>query len=205
MQVRVVGDSRSAGERCGDGNISIPSLCDPDNLLSHLRPWQHGDISANPMYEGDLAKALGAITARALIMPGATDLCFQVEDNRRELACMRDAELCVIPSDWGHRAGMPVHNSEDARFIDAALKALLKAFNIVLPSSPLVFEARTPVVAIAVGIGVTVISAILPARRAMRIPAVAAPVHSIGPSQSGTGMRATRSRIAFSHSSRLGM
>jgi putative ABC transport system permease protein len=54
------------------------------------------------------------------------------------------------------------------------LKALLKVFNIVLPSSPLVFEARTPVVAIAVGVGVTVVSAILPARRAVRIPAVAA-------------------------------
>jgi putative ABC transport system permease protein len=54
------------------------------------------------------------------------------------------------------------------------LKALLKAFSIVLPSSPLVFEARTPVVAIIVGVGVTVISAILPARRAVRIPAVAA-------------------------------
>ncbi len=54
------------------------------------------------------------------------------------------------------------------------LKALLKAFGIVLPSAPLVFEARTPVVALAVGVGVTVISAILPARRAVRIPPVAA-------------------------------
>ena len=35
------------------------------------------------------------------------------------------------------------------------LKALLKAFGIVLPSSPLVFEARTAIVAIAVGVGVT--------------------------------------------------
>jgi putative ABC transport system permease protein len=54
------------------------------------------------------------------------------------------------------------------------LKALLKAFGIVLPSSPLVFEARTAVVAIAVGVGVTVLSAILPARRAVRIAPVAA-------------------------------
>jgi homoserine O-acetyltransferase len=100
---------------------------DPDNLLAHIWTWQHGDISANPLYEGDLAKALGAITARSLIMPGATDLYFQVEDNRREVACMRDAELCVIPSDWGHRAGLPAHNPDDARFIDTALKALLKA------------------------------------------------------------------------------
>ena len=54
------------------------------------------------------------------------------------------------------------------------LKALLKAFGIVLPSSPLVFEARTAVVAIAVGVGVTLLSAIIPARRAIRIAPVAA-------------------------------
>ncbi|MGA2927551.1 MAG: ABC transporter permease [Solirubrobacteraceae bacterium] len=60
------------------------------------------------------------------------------------------------------------------------LKALLNAFNIVLPSSPLVFEARTPVVAIAVGVGVTVLSATLPARRAVRIPPVAALVEDGG-------------------------
>jgi putative ABC transport system permease protein len=54
------------------------------------------------------------------------------------------------------------------------LKALLGAFGISLPSAPLVFEARTVVVAIAVGVGVTVLSAIIPARRAVRIPPVAA-------------------------------
>ena len=54
------------------------------------------------------------------------------------------------------------------------LKALLKAFGIVLPSAPLVFEARTAVVAILVGVGVTMISAIIPARRAVRIAPVAA-------------------------------
>ncbi len=54
------------------------------------------------------------------------------------------------------------------------LKALLKAFGIVLPSAPLVFEARTAVVAIAVGVGVTLLSAIVPARRAVRIAPVAA-------------------------------
>ena len=54
------------------------------------------------------------------------------------------------------------------------LKALLKAFGIELPSAPLVFEARTPVVAIAVGLGVTVLAAIPPARRAVSIPPVAA-------------------------------
>jgi len=54
------------------------------------------------------------------------------------------------------------------------LRALLGAFGITLPSAPLVFEARTPVVAIAVGVGVTVLSAIVPARGAVRIAPVAA-------------------------------
>jgi putative ABC transport system permease protein len=60
----------------------------------------------------------------------------------------------------------------------AGLKALLKAFGITLPPAPLVFEARTAVVAIAVGVGVTVISAIAPARRAVRIAPVAALVEN---------------------------
>jgi putative ABC transport system permease protein len=60
------------------------------------------------------------------------------------------------------------------------LKALLKAFGIELPSAPLVFEARTVVVAIAVGVGVTVLSAIVPARRAVRIAPVAALVEQGG-------------------------
>jgi putative ABC transport system permease protein len=54
------------------------------------------------------------------------------------------------------------------------LKALLGAFGITLPQAPLVFEARTPIVAIAVGVGATVLAAIVPARRAVRIAPVAA-------------------------------
>jgi putative ABC transport system permease protein len=54
------------------------------------------------------------------------------------------------------------------------LKALLGAFGLTLPSAPLVFKARTPIVALIVGIGVTTVSAIVPARRAIRIPPVAA-------------------------------
>jgi putative ABC transport system permease protein len=55
-----------------------------------------------------------------------------------------------------------------------ALEALLGAFGITLPSAPLVFEARTVVLGLAVGVGVTVIAAIGPARRAVRIAPVAA-------------------------------
>jgi putative ABC transport system permease protein len=54
------------------------------------------------------------------------------------------------------------------------LEELLKGFGITLPTGPLVFETRTVIVALVVGVGVTVVSAISPARRAVRIPPVAA-------------------------------
>ena len=73
------------------------------------------------------------------------------------------------------------------------LKALLKAFGIELPSAPLVFEARTVVVALAVGVGVTVISAIVPARRAVRIAPVAALVED-GGERGRVGAPAARDR-----------
>ncbi|HEY7947766.1 MAG TPA: ABC transporter permease, partial [Acidimicrobiales bacterium] len=54
------------------------------------------------------------------------------------------------------------------------LEALLNGFGFGLPSGGLVFEARTAIVALIVGVGVTVVSAISPARRAVRVPPVAA-------------------------------
>jgi putative ABC transport system permease protein len=54
------------------------------------------------------------------------------------------------------------------------LDALLKAFGISLPSGSLVFATRTVVAALVVGVGVTVLSAINPARQAVRIPPIAA-------------------------------
>jgi putative ABC transport system permease protein len=54
------------------------------------------------------------------------------------------------------------------------LEALLRAFGITLPTGALVFQGRTVVAALLVGVGVTVLSAVSPARRAVRIPPVAA-------------------------------
>jgi putative ABC transport system permease protein len=54
------------------------------------------------------------------------------------------------------------------------LEKLLSAFGVTLPSGPLVFEARTVVVCLVVGVGVTLVAAISPARRAVRIAPVAA-------------------------------
>jgi putative ABC transport system permease protein len=74
----------------------------------------------------------------------------------------------------------------------AGLKALLGAFGITLPSAPLVFEARTAVVAVAVGVGVTVVSAIAPARRAVRI----APVEALVERPEGDGESLRRRVVA---------
>jgi putative ABC transport system permease protein len=54
------------------------------------------------------------------------------------------------------------------------LEALLSSFGLDLPTSSLVFAGRTVVIGLLVGVGVTVVSAISPARRAVRIPPVAA-------------------------------
>lgn len=98
---------------------------DANNLLCQISTWWHGDISANALYGGDLPKALGAIQAKTLLMPGETDLYFQVEDNRREVKHLKRGELRPIPSIWGHRAGNPLGNPEDERFIAQAVRELL--------------------------------------------------------------------------------
>jgi putative ABC transport system permease protein len=54
------------------------------------------------------------------------------------------------------------------------LQALLRGFGISLPPGSLVFEPRTVVVGLLVGVGVTVVAAFGPARGAVRIPPVAA-------------------------------
>ncbi|MCB1740324.1 MAG: alpha/beta fold hydrolase [Gammaproteobacteria bacterium] len=47
---------------------------DGNDLLAQLDVWARSDISANQRYRGDLKAALGAIKARAIIMPGSMDL-----------------------------------------------------------------------------------------------------------------------------------
>jgi homoserine O-acetyltransferase len=97
---------------------------DANDLLTMLWSWQHADVSGNPTFNGDLASALRSITARAIVMPGDTDLYFRVRDNELEVAQMPNAELRPIPSIWGHAAGRGTNPADNA-FIDTALKELL--------------------------------------------------------------------------------
>ncbi len=95
------------------------------NCYAQLVTWYNGDISANSLYEGDLKRALKAIKARVLLMPGATDLYFRVPDNELEIKHLTYAELLPIPSIWGHRAGNPAKNPADADFIKNAVRRWL--------------------------------------------------------------------------------
>ena len=98
---------------------------DANDLLSMLTTWRASDVSSTTAHGGDLAVALGAITAKTMVMPGRTDLYFPPEDNDIEVAMISGAECRVIPSVYGHFAGGGA-NPEDVAFIDAALRELLE-------------------------------------------------------------------------------
>jgi len=98
---------------------------DPNNLLTMLWTWQSGNIGNTPGFNGSLEKALGAIKARTIIMPGSTDLYFPPEDNEYEMKFLKNAEYRPINSIWGHFAGAGV-NQADTQFIDRAVRDLLK-------------------------------------------------------------------------------
>ena len=98
---------------------------DANNLLTMLWTWQNGDISANEVFKGDFVKALGAIKAKAIVMPASTDLYFPPEDNEFEVKHMPNATLQVVDTVWGHFAGGPGTSPADIKVLDNALKALL--------------------------------------------------------------------------------
>ena len=97
---------------------------DANNLLAMLWTWQNGNIGNTPGFDGDFEKALGAVKAKAIVMPGQTDLYFPPEDNEYEVKFMPNAEFRVIPSIWGHFAGGGI-NPVDTEFIDTNIKELL--------------------------------------------------------------------------------
>ncbi len=96
------------------------------NCYAQLVTWYHGDISANPLYNGGLAQALRAIKASVLLLPSETDLYFRVADNAAELPYLSHGTLNPIPSVWGHRAGNPATIPADAAFLKAAIREWLE-------------------------------------------------------------------------------
>ncbi|KAJ7772132.1 Alpha/Beta hydrolase protein [Mycena maculata] len=101
---------------------------DAHDLLCQLQTWQRGDISLYGPEEdkGDLAKALGRITAKVLLMPSRTDQYFPPEDNEEELKHLKNGELKVIDSIWGHVAGGGGGTKDDTEFIKAQVRRFLQ-------------------------------------------------------------------------------
>ena len=74
--------------------------------------------------------------------------------------------------------------------IAAAIEALFKAFGLELPTTGLQLESRTVIVALIVGVLVTLASSLLPALRSTRVPPIAA-LHAFSPPPT------RRRRLAF--------
>lgn len=95
------------------------------DVLAQIDTWLSADVGAVEPYGGDFQRALGAIRARAVVMPSETDPYFPPEDSALEVEHMPCAELRAIPSQWGHWAGSG-RNPTDTAFIDRELAALLR-------------------------------------------------------------------------------
>jgi homoserine O-acetyltransferase len=96
------------------------------DLYAQACTWIASDISDNELYRGDLVRALNAIRARVLLLPGRTDLYFPVADNAADIPHLARAELRPIPSVWGHRAGSPKDNEVDLDFLRRAVEDWMK-------------------------------------------------------------------------------
>jgi homoserine O-acetyltransferase len=99
---------------------------DANDLLAMLWSWQKADISANERYGADFPRALGAISARTIVMPCRQDLYFPPDDNAFEVTHMPGAELHVFDSDWGHVAGGPGRDPEGMAAMERAIRELLR-------------------------------------------------------------------------------
>jgi homoserine O-acetyltransferase len=98
---------------------------DANDLLCKLWTWQQGDISANPLYNGDFKAALNAIKAKTIVIVCDNDLYFRPEDNQIEIEQIADGELRIYESPWGHCVASPGNDPEFERYLDQAISELL--------------------------------------------------------------------------------
>ncbi|RNI20469.1 alpha/beta fold hydrolase [Flexivirga caeni] len=73
---------------------------DPNDLLTQSWAWQRGDVARHT--GGDLAAALGRITAKMFVMPIDEDQLFPVRDCKPEQQLVPGSELRVINDVLGH-------------------------------------------------------------------------------------------------------
>lgn len=98
---------------------------DANDLLCKLKTWQLGDISAQPAYGGNFVAALNAIQAKTIVIVCDSDLYFRPEDNQFEIEHIRNGELRIYESPWGHLVPSPGCVPEFERYLDQAISELL--------------------------------------------------------------------------------
>ena len=98
---------------------------DANNLLAKLATWQSGDISNNELYKGDFKTALANIKASIIIIACNNDLYFQPADNQLEIDHIKNGELRVYESPWGHCVASPGNDSGFASYLDRSIFELI--------------------------------------------------------------------------------
>jgi homoserine O-acetyltransferase/O-succinyltransferase len=96
---------------------------DPNNLIWMGWKWRHGDVSLHT--NGDLAAALGRITARTMVVAFSQDMFFPPQDCEAEQRLIPNSSFRVVDSLWAHFA-MFCFGPSDREQIDACIRDLLK-------------------------------------------------------------------------------
>jgi homoserine O-acetyltransferase len=96
---------------------------DPNNLIWMGWKWRHGDVSRHT--GGDLAAALGRITAKTHVVAFSQDMFFPPKDCEAEQRLIPNSEFKVVDSLWAHFAMFCLGTSEREQ-IDACIRDLLK-------------------------------------------------------------------------------
>ena len=99
---------------------------DANNLIALARTWQNNNVGNTPGFNNDYKKALGSIKADVLYMPSQTDMYFHIDALKKEAELIPDVKLRVIPSLWGHAAGLGISN-KDANFISREIIEFFRA------------------------------------------------------------------------------
>ncbi|KAF2092711.1 alpha/beta-hydrolase [Rhizodiscina lignyota] len=107
---------------------------DPENMLTMLYTWQAGDCAQQEPYNGDFKAAMQGIQAKALVLPGETDLYFPPDDSKIEVENMKPGigKMEPFPSIWGHWAGGPGDSKEDVKWLDIQLNTFFKSIGTPL-------------------------------------------------------------------------
>ena len=75
---------------------------DPNNLIWMGWKWRHGDVFRHT--GGDLAAALGRITAKTMVVAFSHDMFFPPGDCEAEQRLIANSEFRVVDSLWAHFA-----------------------------------------------------------------------------------------------------